>query len=106
MSGVDEKTDPNAEAQMAQPLNIAVDAGSLQVPFVDMIQVEISIENVKLNFLQLLPGSTAENQNTKLIYRLALSWPHFIRFIKLSEDMINGKKDEMKEALIKLVDSL
>lgn len=99
----------SSEEQQAAPattFNVTIDADSLQTPFIDIVQIEMNAENVKLNLIQVLPGSTLEIQNTKLLYRIALSWPHFIRFIKLGESLITEKKGEMKEAVVRLVDSL
>lgn len=81
------------EEKQVPDLRIHMNIDAFQTNFADLIQVEANPENVIFNFIQTLPGAPEGVANGKVVSRIAITWPHFARFVGvLQKNMEEGRK--------------
>lgn len=73
-------------------LRIAMDFNTIKTDFASNTQLETSDDYVTFNFLQFFPGGPADQPNTKIISRVAVSWPHFAKMTKMMNEMLERNK--------------
>ncbi|BAD74776.1 DUF3467 domain-containing protein [Geobacillus thermoleovorans] len=84
-------------------LRIALEMDNFRSNFSDLVQVETSPEHVYINFLERLPLSGENEPNAKVISRIVVSWPHFIRIVKLFNNVLMSNKNLAQDTFMSLM---
>jgi hypothetical protein len=109
------------QQDLSRGLRIALNM-SQEIIFCEAVTVETTPENVKLSFIQSLPSMTPSggaihpnpalppgvgNQfpNAKVVARVALTWPHFIRLASSFTDTVKNNQEAVKASLDNLVEA-
>lgn len=85
--------------QNLDALRLQVNVDTFQTMFADLVQLEASPENLKLHFLQKLPGSPEGGPNAKIVSSVVLTWSHFVRMTDLFTNTIAEQKGLVLDTL-------